>query len=98
MGFQPDEWTPIDSLTIGKYMAFDLGGHRKRQTFNYYALQNFDEEKAFELFQSYPENTPKIIADDEIGVAYSFADGVIPNAFNGSSTWVVTWVQWTHWK
>src|SRR5699024_12225988 len=55
---------------------FDLGGHCERQAFNYYALQNFDEEKAFELFPSYPENKPEIIGDDEIDVAGSFADAV----------------------
>src|SRR5699024_7180228 len=78
IGFQPDEWTPIDSLTIGKYMAFDLGGHWERQAFNYYALQNFDEEKAFELFPSYPENKSEIIGDGEIDVASSFADACHP--------------------
>ena len=27
LGYKPEAWKPIDSLTIGKYMAFDLGGH-----------------------------------------------------------------------
>src|SRR5699024_12584257 len=31
LGEEPADWTPIDSLTIGKYMAFDLGGHWERQ-------------------------------------------------------------------
>src|SRR5699024_12637822 len=37
IGAEPVEWTPLDSLTIGKYMAFDLGGHWERQAFNMYA-------------------------------------------------------------
>lgn len=89
MGFQPGEWTATDSLTIGKYMAFDLGGHWERQAFNYYTLQHFDEEKAYELFPEYPENKPEIIGADEIDVASSFAEAVIPHAFNGSNNWVV---------
>lgn len=26
LGYEPEEWTVVDSLTIGKYMAYDLGG------------------------------------------------------------------------
>lgn len=90
MGSEPEEWTPIDSLTIGKYMSFDLGGHWERQAFNYYLLNQFDEQKAYELFPSYPENKPKIIGEDEIDVASSFEHAVIPPAFNGSNNWVVS--------
>lgn len=90
MGSEPAEWTPIDSLTIGKYMAFDLGGHWERQAFNYYALNEFDDEKAYELFPHYPDDKPTIIDDDEVDVAASFADAVIPHAFNGSNNWVVS--------
>ncbi|GAB3049444.1 penicillin acylase family protein [Virgibacillus ainsalahensis] len=90
MGSEPEEWTPIDSLTIGKYMAFDLGGHWERQAFNYYALNNFNEEKAYELFPDYPQNKPTILGKEEIDVADSFADAVIPNTFNGSNNWVVS--------
>ncbi|WP_106496555.1 penicillin acylase family protein [Lentibacillus sp. Marseille-P4043] len=90
MGSEPAEWTAIDSLTIGKYMAFDLGGHWERQAFNYYALHNFDEEKAYELFPSYPETKPTIINEAEVDVASSFEHAVIPHAFNGSNNWVVS--------
>src|SRR5699024_345958 len=29
LGVKPEEWSRVDSLTIGKYMAFDLGGTGK---------------------------------------------------------------------
>ncbi|PAV30920.1 penicillin acylase family protein [Virgibacillus profundi] len=90
MGAVPAEWTPLDSLTIGKYMAFDLGGHWERQAFNYYVMNNFEEEKAYELFPSYPEEKPTIIGDNEIDIASSFEKAVIPHAFNGSNNWVVS--------
>nr|WP_229683141.1 penicillin acylase family protein [Virgibacillus oceani]GGG77096.1 beta-lactam antibiotic acylase [Virgibacillus oceani] len=90
IGSEPGEWTPLDSLTIGKYMAFDLGGHWEQQAFNYYALTNFDEQKAYELFPKYPETKPTIIGEDEIDVASSFNQAVIPHAFNGSNNWVVS--------
>ncbi len=33
LGYEPSEWTIIDTLTIVKYMAYDLGGHWKGQAF-----------------------------------------------------------------
>ncbi|MGM0900876.1 MAG: penicillin acylase family protein [Bacillota bacterium] len=41
LGYKPEPWTPVDSLTIGKYMAHDLGGHWENQAFRQYLLQNF---------------------------------------------------------
>jgi len=61
LGYEPEEWTVVDSLTIGKYMAYDLGGNWNTLAFRHWALQNFDEEKAKELFIKYPENASSII-------------------------------------
>ncbi|HLQ95880.1 MAG TPA: penicillin acylase family protein [Pseudogracilibacillus sp.] len=90
LGEEPADWTPIDSLTIGKYMAFDLGGHWERQAFNYYALDNFSEEKAAELMPSYPDHYKEVIEKGELDIAGSFEDAVIPEEFNGSNDWVVS--------
>ena len=93
LGSKPQKWTPIDSLTIGKYMAYDLGGHWERQAFNYYLLKEFPEEKAHELFPQYPKGRKTIIQDEEIekvDVAKSFEHAVISHAFNGSNNWVVS--------
>ena len=90
LGSEPEEWTALDSLTIGKFMAFDLGGHWERQAFNYYLLNHFDEEKATELFPSYPKNHQAILRENEIDVASAFEKAVIPHEFNGSNNWVVS--------
>ncbi|GEN52536.1 penicillin acylase family protein [Halobacillus faecis] len=91
MNINPEPWTPLDSLTIGKYMAFDLGGHWERQAFNYYLLQNFSEEEAYELFPTYPEDAPTVLAEaDTVDIEKSFANVIIPNEFNGSNNWVVS--------
>lgn len=83
MAIDPAPWTPLDSLTIGKYMAFDLGGHWERQAFHYYLLENFPEEEAYELFSGYPEEAPTVLADAEgLDMENSFADAVIPHEFN----------------
>ncbi|TYS59627.1 penicillin acylase family protein [Sutcliffiella horikoshii] len=93
MGYEPEEWTDLDSITIGKYMAFDLGGHWEGQAFRHHLIQNFPEDKALELFPSYPEDDPSIIQavkDSTIDIGESFAGAVIPHEFNGSNNWVVS--------
>ncbi|RDI47361.1 penicillin acylase family protein [Falsibacillus pallidus] len=92
LGYKPEKWTPVDSLTIGKYMAFDLGGHWQGQAFRYWALKNLPENKAKELFPSYPNDAPTIISaikGTNLDVKNSFAASVIPPEFNGSNNWVV---------
>lgn len=93
LGYEPTPWSEIDSLTIGKYMAFDLGGHWEGQAFRHFLLQNFPEEKALELFPAYPKDGVKIlqaIKETDINIDKSFAKAVIPNEWNGSNNWVVS--------
>nr|WP_264739526.1 penicillin acylase family protein [Cytobacillus firmus] len=88
LGYKPEEWTPVDSLTIGKYMAYDLGGHWESQAFRYFLLQHFPEDKAYELFPSYPEEAPYIIGKHNLNIEESFANAITPPEFNGSNNWV----------
>ncbi|MFS0782128.1 penicillin acylase family protein [Bacillus sp. 1P06AnD] len=90
LGYKPEPWTPVDSLTIGKYMAFDLGGNWEDQAFRQYLLQNFPKEKAYDLFPSYPKNAPYILSKDEVDISKSFAAAIIPPEYNGSNNWVVS--------
>lgn len=95
LGYKPKPWTPVDSLTIGKYMAYDLGGHWEGQAFRYYLLEHFPKAKALALFPSYPKNAPTILQTvkaNNIDIKKSFADvaAVVPNPFNGSNDWVVS--------
>ncbi len=93
LGYEPEEWTVVDSLTIGKYMAYDLGGNWNTLAFRHWALQNFDEEKAKELFITYPENASSIIEankENPVSVVGQFNAELLPNEFNGSNNWVVS--------
>lgn len=93
LGYEPEQWTAIDSLTIGKYMAYDLGGNWDALAVRHWALNNFDEEKAKELFIEYPEGAPSIIAanqENPVQVAGEFNPDLLPHEFNGSNNWVVS--------
>ncbi|WP_449537352.1 penicillin acylase family protein [Ferdinandcohnia sp. Marseille-Q9671] len=92
-GYEPVEWSPIDSLTIGKYMAYDLGGHYKGQAFRYYMAQHVSEEKVLELFPAYPDNGATVlqaIKDNPLDITKSIAKAPFPNEFNGSNNWVIS--------
>ncbi|SEJ76048.1 penicillin amidase [Bhargavaea ginsengi] len=93
LGYEPEEWTPLDSLTIGKFMAYDLGGHWQALAFRHWAVNNFDGEKMEELFIHYPEDAPSIIEANRtnpVRVAGAFDASLIPPEFNGSNNWVVS--------
>ena len=91
-GYEPEPWTPIDTLVIGKYMSHDLGGHWESQAFRQYLLKNFPEAEAKELF---PENTdptgaPLIIPTSaEVAPRFLTAMAARPDEWNGSNNWVV---------
>ncbi len=93
LGYEPTEWTPVDSLTIGKFMAYDLGGHWNTLAVRHWALNEFPEDKAAELFINYPDNAPAILAANKqqpVQVAGEFDTSVIPPELNGSNNWVVS--------
>src|SRR5699024_9005024 len=90
LGTEPEPCSPVDSLTIVKYMSFDLGVLCEQQPFIYYAVDQLSKEKDDELMPSYPENARKVIEETELDVAASFENAVVPPAFNGSNNWVVS--------
>lgn len=93
LGYEPEPWTEVDSLTIGKFMAYDLGGNWSSLAIRHWALGNFPEDKARELFITYPDDKPAILEanlENQVEVAGQFNPTVIPNEFNGSNNWVVS--------
>ena len=93
LGYEPEPWTPIDSLTIGKYMAYDLGGNWNLLAFRHWAANNLTDSEFEELLVDYPEEARSIIEANrktEVQVADAFYLDAIPNEFNGSNNWVVS--------
>lgn len=93
LGYEPKPWTAIDSLTIGKFMAYDLGGNWTSLAARHWALNEWPEDKARELFITYPENAPAVIEanlNNPVNVAGNFDLSLIPPEFNGSNNWVVS--------
>ncbi len=92
LGYEPEPWTPVDSLTIGKYMAYDLGGNWSLLAFRHWAVNHLPQEQVEELIVDYPEEARSVIEANkemEVKVADAFPVELIPNEFNGSNNWVV---------
>lgn len=93
LGYQPTEWQPIDSLTIGKYMAYDLAGNWEGQAFRYGMAQKLSPEKLQSLMPTYPKDGATIIQalkDHPVDLTALAAAAVTPDPFNGSNNWVVS--------
>lgn len=93
LGYKPEEWQPVDSLAIGKFMAYDLGGHWQGQVFRYQLLQTVSEDMALDLFPSYPADGATIIQaakDNPVDLQATVAAAAIPDPFNGSNNWVIS--------
>ena len=50
LGYRPEPWTPLDTIAIGKYVSFDLGGNWAGQLFRTELVRSVGAEKAAELF------------------------------------------------
>ncbi|MEW5783667.1 MAG: penicillin acylase family protein [Bacillota bacterium] len=61
LGYEPEPWKPVDSMAIGKYMAWYLGGNMNTELFLSALIEQVGEEMALELFPDYPETGPVIV-------------------------------------
>jgi penicillin amidase len=64
--YQLTEWTPINSLTWGKAMAWDLRGNLDDEIERAVMLKTFTPEQVKQLYPDYPKDHPIIV--NKIGV------------------------------
>ncbi len=100
LGFEPEPWTPLDTLTWGKVMSWQLGGNWRTELLRAKLIAHLGEDKAQDLLPPYPDVGPFIIPPE----AHSYADLGNPAMANldpvarwlsadgpgiGSNNWVV---------
>lgn len=66
-GYTIEPWTPVNSLTWGKAMAWDLRGNMDEEIERAILLKTLTPEQVNELFPPYPQDHPVIVS--EIGGA-----------------------------
>ena len=60
LGYKPEPWTTMDSLAIGVYMSWYLGGNMQSELFHAALVEEVGVDLAVELFPDYPEYGPII--------------------------------------
>lgn len=95
--FKPDPWTPLDSLTWGKVMAWDLGGNMEMELERARLATTVDKARRKAASPAYPLDHPTIVS---IGLPedvhahndlLSVVEG-IPSVFGGSGLGSNNWV------
>jgi penicillin amidase len=67
--YSPDPWTPVNSLTWAKVMAWDLGGNMSEEVQRAVLLPIIGEERLADLFPPYPQDHPVIVPSTDAGQA-----------------------------
>ncbi|NOQ39015.1 MAG: penicillin acylase family protein, partial [Anaerolineales bacterium] len=62
-GYDPKPWTPLNSLTWGKAMAWDLRGNLGTEINRSMLLKDLSADQVDFLFPSYPQDHPLIVPD-----------------------------------
>lgn len=63
--YDPEPWTPVDTLVWGKVMSWDLRGNLDAEIDRALLLGTLDEEDVHLLYPSYPDEAPLIVTSDE---------------------------------
>ncbi len=62
-GYKPEPWTPVNTLTWAKAMAWDLGGNMDDEIQRAILLKTLTPEQVAQLFPAYPADHPLIIPE-----------------------------------
>ena len=73
LGFKPAPWTPLDSLSWGRVMSWDLGGNWETELLRARLIQKLGPELTQELIPPYPEEGPFIIPPEAKSYAGLFS-------------------------
>lgn len=101
LGYEMEDWRVEDTLGIGKYMAWELGGNMMTELFLWAAYNQLPEDLALALFPTSVEEGPTIIPGKE-EISRGGQEGVlsllkqisslctgVPGQELGSNNWVV---------
>ncbi|NIN67864.1 MAG: penicillin acylase family protein, partial [Anaerolineae bacterium] len=77
LGFEPQPWTPADSISWAKVMAWELGGNWEAELLRAQLIGAVGEEKAAELSPPYPDDAPLIVPPEVGGYGGLDVGGVV---------------------
>ncbi|HEY5891292.1 MAG TPA: penicillin acylase family protein [Acidimicrobiia bacterium] len=63
-GYEPEPWSPVDTLTWAKVMSWDLSGNFSDEVSRSVLAETLTVEQVEQLFPPYPDNHPVIVPDE----------------------------------
>jgi len=105
LNYEPEPWVITDSLAIGKYMSWVLGGNMQQELIMLAAMQSLPRDKWEELIPSYPEDDLTIVQNEWQNAGLTFEKALtllqlnnfteratvgVPGIGIGSNNWVVS--------
>lgn len=69
LGYTPQAWTDVDSLSWSKLMAYDLGGNMDDEVLGARAVKRLGSRGLAEVMAPYPAGAPTILSADELKAA-----------------------------
>jgi penicillin amidase len=96
VSFEPEPWTPLNTLTWGKVMAWDLGGNRSDELLRAHLAAALGDSAVRVFYPDYPADYPVIVSQTLNPASLAAVPDQIlhPLAFGqgsgiGSNSWVV---------
>lgn len=83
LGYKPEAWSIVDTASVGKMMAYDLGGNFRAEVFRYQLRQVVGDELTREVMPTYPEDGITIMRSGAAGKPVSSATPYLPPAGSG---------------
>ncbi|MEX2162124.1 MAG: penicillin acylase family protein [Anaerolineales bacterium] len=79
-GYEPAPWTPVNTLTWAKAMAWDLRDNMDNEIERAVLLNTLPAERIAELFPTYVDGHPIIVPDFDVAHGASQANAALPAA------------------
>ncbi|MDF2626297.1 MAG: penicillin amidase [Symbiobacteriaceae bacterium] len=83
LGYKPEPWSIVDSASVGKLMAYDLGGNYRAEVFRYQLRAMVGDELTREVMPTYPDDGITIMRSDAAGKQVGSAAPYLPPAGSG---------------
>jgi len=66
LGYRPDPWTNIDSISWAKMMSWDLQNNWQEKLRNYLLTRRFGHEQFHNILYPYPKKAPTILSESDL--------------------------------
>ncbi|GGL01762.1 penicillin amidase [Deinococcus radiotolerans] len=71
LGYTPEAWQDVDTVSWSKLMAFDLGGNYDEEVLNAHVTRRLGADGLDQVTAPYPADGPTILSADEVGTEKS---------------------------